>query len=93
MNLKIIYLKTATKFLQKNHILNKTEVDNLIIKAVKKIKFNEDIKIDLKKLKGELSDFYRIRKGKIRILFKLIDNEVIIEIIINNINFRGDIYK
>lgn len=93
MNLKIIYLKDATKFLQKNSILKKSEVDNLVIKAIKKIKLNENNNIDLKKLKGELQNFYRIRKGKVRILFKIVDNEVMIEIIVDNIDFKGDIYK
>jgi len=36
---------------------------------------------------------YRIRKGNIRIILTLEDNEIIIETIITDIGFRGDIYK
>ena len=46
-----------------------------------------------KTLKGELKGKYRIRKGKIRIIVTVKDNEVIIEAIIENIDFRGNIYK
>ncbi|WP_458700961.1 type II toxin-antitoxin system RelE family toxin [Sulfurospirillum sp. 1307] len=44
-------------------------------------------------MKGNISDIYRIRKGNVRILVKVVDKEVIIEAIIEDIGFRGDIYK
>jgi mRNA-degrading endonuclease RelE of RelBE toxin-antitoxin system len=45
-------------------------------------------------LKGEFSGGYRVRKGKIRIIFSIGENsEVVIEAIIENVDFRGDIYK
>jgi mRNA-degrading endonuclease RelE of RelBE toxin-antitoxin system len=47
--------------------------------------------LDIKKLKGELKSFSRIRVGKIRIIFQIqADTETIF---IYNINFRGNIYS
>jgi len=36
---------------------------------------------------------YEVRNGKIRILFELENNEIKIIAIINDIDFRGDVYK
>jgi len=44
-------------------------------------------------MKGDIKDIYRIRKGNIRILVKIINDEIIIEAIIEDIGFRGDVYK
>ena len=94
MNLEFIYCKRADKFLSKNpHLLNKNTVRELLIKAVKKIILREDINIDVKKLKGELSHFYRIRQNKIRIVFEIIDNEVLVQLFVEDVDFRGNIYK
>jgi len=94
MRLKIEYLKKADKFFKlNNHILSKDRAKELIIKAVKKIILKEDINIDLKHLKGELKNYYRIRQGKIRILFKIDGDKIIVKVIINDIDFRGDVYK
>ena len=94
MKLEIIYLKKADKFFIKNsNILSKIKVKELIIKAVKKIIKKEDINIDVKRLQGNFNHFYRIRNGKIRILFELENNEIKIIAIINDIDFRGDVYK
>lgn len=93
-NLKITYLKKAAKFLGKNsHILTESDVDELIIKSVKKKFYFMDINIDLKELKGSFQNKYRIRKGNIRIIVEMINEEIIIEAIINDIDFRGDVYK
>ena len=54
---------------------------------------NQDINVDIKELKGILQNKLRIRKGKIRIIIEIIDTEVIIESIIEDIDFRGNIYK
>lgn len=93
MKVKISYLKNVDKFLSKNHAINKTQIDKLLLKSIRKIIYNENTNLDLKKLKGNLSNFYRIRKGKIRILFSLSNDEVIIQLIVNNVDFRGNIYS
>jgi len=84
-------LKQAAKFIKKNSI-NENEIDELVIKLIKIIKFNKQINLDFKILKGELSGKYRIRKGRIRIIVAIKDEEIIIEAIIKNIDFRGNIY-
>ncbi|OYZ85180.1 MAG: hypothetical protein B7Y00_08250 [Sphingomonadales bacterium 17-56-6] len=94
MNLKIVYLKKADKFFLKNSsILSEEETDQLLIKAAKKILLNEDVNIDVKSLKGSLKHLYRIRQHKIRILFEIYNGEVIVELIVEDIDFRGDVYK
>lgn len=94
MNLEIVYLKKTDKFFSKNsNILTKEKSNKLIIKAVEKIILNKDINIDLKQLKGNLQKYYRIRQGKIRILFELINDKIIIQALVNDIDFRGDVYK
>lgn len=92
-NIKLTYLKKAQKFLLKNqNIITESEVDLLIIKAIKKVLYSIDTNIDIKKLKGSYDNKMRIRKGKVRIIFEIIENEIIIESIIENIDYRGDIY-
>lgn len=92
--LKLIYLKKAKKFLDKNtNVINEKQVDELIIKFIKKHFFNYDENIDYKQLQGNLKDYYRIRKSNIRLIIRIVDDNIIIEAIIEDIGFRGDIYK
>jgi len=51
----------------------------------------EKLNVDLKKIKGAGNNLYRIRKGKIRILFTIVKNDLII-LNVENIGFRGNIY-
>jgi mRNA interferase RelE/StbE len=51
----------------------------------------ENINIDLKKLGGEWEGYYRIRKGRLRIIFEPNKNERIL--FVEKIDFRGDVYK
>ena len=91
--LRIIYLKKAEKFLAKNSTtINESDIDELIVTAIKRKLFNVDVNIDLKALKGSLKGKFRVRKGKVRIIFEIIENEVIIESTIEDIDFRGNIY-
>ncbi len=93
MNLEFIYLRRADKFFSKNsHLLDKEASKELLIKAVKKIVLREDVNVDVKKLKGELSHLYRIRQNKVRIVFEIINNEVVIQLIVEDIDFRGNVY-
>ena len=93
MNLEIQYLKKADKFFIKNSsTLSKEKSKELIIKSVKKILQNEDTNVDVKQLKGNLQKYYRIRSGKVRILFELIDGQITVTAIVNDVNFRGNVY-
>lgn len=92
MTLKILYKKIATKFISKNKI-SKDEVDSLVVKSMKKIIKKEDINIDLKKLVTNEQELFRIRKGNIRIIFSFdLDGNVVV-CLVENIGYRGDIYK
>lgn len=93
MNLKIRYLKKSKKFFKKNsHLLSEDKTDELLISAAKKIFLQEENTVDLKRLKGKLKGFYRIRVNNIRILFEIQNGEIQIVMIVNDIDFRGDIY-
>jgi mRNA-degrading endonuclease RelE of RelBE toxin-antitoxin system len=90
----IIWKKRALKFVQKNHQFSTEEIEELIVLSIKKHIFGENISIDSIPMKGDFSGSYRIRKGKVRILFSIGENnEIVIEAIVENIDFRGDIYK
>jgi len=90
----ITYLKKADKFLRKNkNTITEEIIDNLVILTIKKKIFDLDINIDVKNLKGALQGKYRIRKGKIRIIIEIDEDEVIIQSIVEDIGFRGDIYN
>jgi len=60
---------------------------------MKKIINKEDINIDVKKLVNNQDEFFRIQKSNIRIIFSYNQDGEIIVSIIENIGFRGDIYK
>ncbi|MBD3824055.1 MAG: type II toxin-antitoxin system RelE/ParE family toxin [Epsilonproteobacteria bacterium] len=91
---KLTYLKKAKKFLDKNQsVITEDEVDALVLKSIQKSLFNIETNIDCKQLQGELRGYYRIRKGNVRIIIQIRDNEILIEAIINDIGFRGDVYK
>lgn len=53
-NFKITYLKKSQKFLDKNRVITENEIDDLIIKFVKKHFYSVDINIDYKALQGNL---------------------------------------
>jgi len=91
--LKITYLKKAVRFLSKNKdAITESDVDRLIVFAVKKIIHQKDINLDIKALRGSLKGKFRIRKGKIRIIFEIVEDEIILESIVADIDFRGNIY-
>ena len=88
MKWKIETSKNAEKFLAKNQ-LSKNEVFDLIGRAIRRLR-GERTNVNMKKLTGEWTGFYRIRRGKIRIIaeFRFEDSVVFIE----EIDWRGNIY-
>jgi len=94
MILKIKYEKVVIKFLKKNSSkITKEDIDNLVLKSMKKIIKKEDINIDLKKMIDSKNELFRIRKGDIRIIFSYTSNGDIVISVVEDIGFRGDIYK
>lgn len=93
MKLKIEYSKEAIKFLNKNpSVITIERVKAFVISGAKKILKIEENNIDLKRLKGVYKGLYRIRAGKIRIIFTLRENEIHIASV-QNIIFRSNAYK
>ena len=93
-DIKLTYLKAATKFLAKNKDkISEDQIDILLVKFIKKRFYNVDVNIDYKQMQGNIKDIYRIRKADIRVIVKVVNNEIIIEAIVQDIGYRGDIYK
>ena len=89
MIFRIVISKEADKFLVKN-----PKIKPGIVSEIKKIirKHNGDtVSINIKNLEGKWKGYSRLRKGKVRVIFKLdLENNYIF---IDSIDFRGDIYK
>ncbi|MCX7914121.1 MAG: hypothetical protein N2511_06005 [Thermodesulfovibrionales bacterium] len=88
MKWTIQYSDEAITFIEKEKIFD--EIREEIKKFIQRIR-GEQINIDIKKLKGEWEGYYRIRKGKIRIIL-IIDKENKV-VFIDKIDYRGEIYK
>ncbi len=78
-------------------LASKDELDRLeekertqIILKIKQLNFPFPGSLNVKKLAG-LDDFYRIKVGKIRILFQI--NHELRRIIIRKIGYRKDVYR
>lgn len=89
MTWSIEYSKNADTFLKKHrHIEDKLISE--IKKLIRKLQ-GETININFKKMGGDWDGYYRIRKGKIRILAHL--DFAASVVFVENIDFRGNIYK
>jgi mRNA interferase RelE/StbE len=88
------FRKEAIKFLQKALPEDTSRIQaqlNQLLIAVEEqgsIPFTD---LDIKKMKGEWEGFYRLRVGKIRIIFTLSNDFEGIEVY--TIGARGDVYK
>ena len=84
MNWEIKYKRSAYKFLEKGSMISDFE------EALSEfLKGKRDV--DIKKLSGKLKGHYRLRLGKVRIIFKINFNEE--SIYVKNADNRGDVYK
>ncbi len=93
MTVEITYSKSAITFIKKNSaIITKEASDHLLICAIKKLLKLSVESVDVKSLKGE-EGVYRIRKGKIRTVFRYDANGNIIVISVHKIDFRGNVYE
>ncbi|MFM7279277.1 MAG: type II toxin-antitoxin system RelE family toxin [Microcystis aeruginosa] len=91
--LKIRISRSANKFLEKldansrKSVLTKIGILKTCLETQNVYPPEE---LDIKKLKGELKGFSRIRVGKMRVIFEIVKETD--EIFIYEINFRGNIY-
>lgn len=81
--------RQAEKFLAQNHLAD-TFVTKQISKAVRKFS-GETVALDLRGMTGTWSRHFRIRSGKIRIIFSIdfYEKKVLVEVV----DFRGNVYK
>jgi mRNA interferase RelE/StbE len=88
MKWRIEYSRDAEKFIDKQdvHIEVREELKKFLIKMK-----GGSVNIDLKKLVGEWDGYYRLRKGRLRIIFEL--NKIDKVLFVDRIDFRGDVYK
>jgi len=90
--MKVKFSKNAIKFLNslsstdQERIREKLKMLVLAIEESGSIPFQE---LDIKNLKGEWKGYQRMRVGKMRVIF----NTSVEELLIYEIDFRGDIYK
>ncbi len=84
MEWELKFKKEAYRFLTKNYSVDRVEKTLLGF-----IKGKE--RADIKKLYGKLSGHYRLRLGKMRVIFKV--NFDLRIIYIKKADFRGNIYK
>lgn len=92
--MKVKLSKTADTFLEKlDSSSKKAVIDKIGI--LKSCLENQRIyppeELDIKKLKGNLTGFSRIRVGKIRVIFQI--RRETDEIFVYDINYRGNIYE
>lgn len=82
----VTYRKEAIKYLRK---MGKKDA-NRFLAAFEKIAKMETKGLDIKRFK-QLKDGYRLRIGDYRALYRIYENELIIEVI--KLGSRGDVYK
>ena len=88
MKWRIDYSKDAEKFIEKQNI--RDEVREELKKFLIRMK-GEDVNINLKKPGGDWEGYYRLRKGKLRIIFEVKKREKIL--FVERVDFRGDVYR
>ncbi len=88
------FRKEAIKFLQKASPEDAARIRsqlNQLLVTVEEQGFIPFTDLDIKKMKGEWEGFYRLRVGKIRVIFALSNDFNGIEVY--TIGARGDVYK
>lgn len=88
MKWSVEYSRNADRFIQAEAIQD--EVRKQIEGFLRKIR-GESINIDVKKLKGEWKGYFRIRKGRLRIIFSIDTGSS--SLYVERIDFRGEAYK
>jgi len=88
MKWEIAFSREAEKFLIRENIRSEVVIE--ITKFLKRMK-GEPVSLDVKKLKGDWQGFYRIRKGKVRIIFELDFEDQLIYVA--RVDQRGAVYK
>ncbi len=88
MKWHVEYSKRADAFIEEQGLQNRVRdsLRDFVLKIT-----GSAVNIDIKKLKGEWAGYYRIRKGKIRIIVKP-DGETR-TVFVDIVDFRGNAYR
>ncbi|HLP91088.1 MAG TPA: type II toxin-antitoxin system RelE/ParE family toxin [Nostocaceae cyanobacterium] len=90
----IKFRKNAIKFLEKANIEDVEKIREKLAQLLTYVEVQGIIpftELDIKKMKGDWEGYYRLRIGKIRIIFTISLEDA--EIGIYTIGARGDVYK
>ena len=82
------YSRDAEKFIESQNI--RADVSEQLKRFLMKMK-GGNVNIDLRKLSGEWEGYYRLRKGRLRIIFEIDKTDRVL--FVDRIDFRGDVYK
>jgi len=88
MKWRIDYSRNAEKFIESQNI--RADVSEQLKRFLMKMK-GGNVNIDLRKLSGEWERYYRLRKGRLRIIFEIDKTDRVL--FVDRIDFRGDVYK
>ena len=88
MKWRIDYSRNAEKFIESQNI--RADVSEQLKRFLMKMK-GGNVNIDLRKLSGEWEGYYRLRKGRLRIIFEIDKTDRVL--FVDRIDFRGDVYK
>jgi len=92
MKIEIKYSRQSLKFLNKqSQIITKEKAKEIVLLSIRKFLLKNNVNIDLKKLRGKWKNYYRVRVGKVRIIFSIKKNEIT-SVLVHNIDFRGGVY-
>jgi mRNA interferase RelE/StbE len=88
MKWRVDYSRGSEKFIEKQNI--REEVREELRRFLIRLK-GENVNVDVGKLTGDWTGYYRLRKGKIRIIFSLNKSEK--SLYVEKIDYREDVYK
>ena len=88
MKWNIEYSRDADRFIDKQDI--RAEVREQLEFFLRKMR-GESISVDVRKLKGEWKGYFRIRKGRLRVIFSVDFNDRVLYV--ERADFRGKAYK
>lgn len=90
---KFIFSNQAEKFLTNpSNPISKSEAQVHLLDAIRKLTREEEKNIDVRKMKGQLKGWYRVRIGKIRIVFLFEEGEIRI-VRVDRADYRGNVYN
>lgn len=90
MKWKIKYSKRAIDFLRRENI-EIGEVEILVVRSIRKLFLGKSEAVDIKKMKGNWKGYYRIRRGKMRIIVRFNHAERVAYV--ERVGWRGKVYR